>query len=91
VNKLEFRDKAWLDPLNEDFDKTMNYYSFLQEGDFERWQGFCYTDRNSEEWKKGYLNACWIINRFTEWGSPQWIVVNKIIQNMIKEVEMYGI
>lgn len=63
------------------------YSKILHTGDFERWQKFCYMDKNSQEFKMGKLNALWIIQRFTEFGSEEWELNNFLIR---KYMEMTG-
>ena len=79
----------------------MNAYSlFLEEGDFEKFQPVCYMDRHSKEFLKLKDDATlipisndsvketrrlWILNRFTDYQSEEWITLrDKYYENIIK-------
>jgi len=94
INRDELKFRAWTgDGKDEEkiFDRTMLVYSnMLADGDFERWQKFCYLDKNSKEYREGFLNMMWIFQRFTQFGSPEWVQANEFIQKNY-EVLYHGI
>jgi len=65
------------------------YEFFIQEGDFERWQPFCYMNTGSQEWWEGYTLACWIMNRFTTYWGPEWSKLNSDTLKGIKEIKKH--
>jgi len=66
-------------------DRMELYSKVLQDGDFERWQKFCYIDKNSREFKQGYINALWIFNRFTRFNSPEWSILCQQMRKLCLE------
>jgi len=48
-----------------------NYGHFLQEGDFEHWQKYCYME-DCKEKRREHLRAMWILSRFYLFGSYEW-------------------
>ena len=54
-------------------DNRMEQYgAYLQEGDFEEWQPFCYIDKDSPEFKIAKVRALWIMSRFEVYCSIEW-------------------
>jgi len=61
------------------------YGYFLQEGDFEHWQKYCYMEDNKEK-RREHLRAFWILQRFNLFGSEEWsrmtIPINALFQKV---------
>lgn len=80
----EARVKLFLEVPIED---RMNTYSkFLQEGDFEEWQQYCYIDKDSPEFKIAKVRALWIMSRFEVYCSIEWkkllVEKNELIKSL---------
>jgi len=64
--------RSYITPRNDlAFDSLECYGSFLQEGDFEHWQKYCYME-DCKEKRREHLRAMWILSRFNLYGSLEW-------------------
>jgi len=62
------------------------YGYFLQEGDFEHWQKFCYME-DCKEKRREHLRALWILQRFNLFGSEEWSRMTTIINPVFQKVK----
>jgi len=65
------------------------YGYFLQEGDFEHWQKYCYMDDTKEK-RREHLRALWILQRFNLFGSEEWTRMTTIINPLFQIVKAEG-
>jgi len=85
--------REYVDPRNkeklekEGSDSLNGWYSyFLQEGDFEQWQKYCYME-DCKEKRREHLRALWILQRFTLYGSEEWSRMTTIIDPIFQKVK----
>jgi len=62
------------------------YAYFLEEGDFEHWQKYCYME-NCKEKRREHLRALWILQRFNLFGSEEWTRMTGIINPLFQKVK----
>jgi len=69
------------------------YGYFLNEGDFEHYQKFCYM-KDCPEKRREKLRALWILQRFNLFGSEEWsrmtTIINPLFQLVKNETKAIG-
>jgi len=66
-------------------DLMLWYQYFLNEGDFEHWQKYCYMEECKEK-RRERLRAMWIAQRFNLFGSYEWTEFTKNIHPLFETV-----
>ena len=77
--------QGFFTPSSKGFDKLVDDYSeFLHDGDFTKYQGFCYSKKVDYDVlyyiEQELARIYWINNRFTQYGSNEWKHLSDMIQ-----------
>ena len=68
------------------------YGKFLEEGDFEKYQHYAYTDELPLDIlidiETQLMRLYWIKNRFTKYFSDEWQRMNKLFMNALAHIQL---
>jgi len=77
--------RSYISPLQGD--GLCGWYEyFLDEGDYEQWQKFCYMEDCPEK-RRAHLKALWILQRFNLFGSMPWTQLGLQIHPLFQAVK----